>query len=123
MKAWILSDRTGNDPYCSLVWADTVGKAKSLAQSSNGCMYQSDLEIEDWRNIRAVRCSDFDYIGNEGKLCVRKEDIYRFEESTIGNKNTGIKKCTKIYLSITLDEWIKVEESIDEIMEMLEYDE
>ena len=72
MKAWILSDRTGNDPYCSLVWADTVGKAKSLAQSSNGCMYQSDLEIEDWCNIRAVRCSDFDDCENmrEKDICV-----------------------------------------------------
>ena len=57
----------------------------------------------------------------ENRICVRKQDIYGFEEATIGNKNTGIKKCTKIYLSRTLDEWIKVEESIDEIMEMLEY--
>lgn len=30
MKAWILSDRTGNNPYCSLVWAVFVkGKGDS----------------------------------------------------------------------------------------------
>ena len=46
MKAWVLSDRRGNNPCYSLVWADTAGKAKSLAHSSNGYMYQSDLEAE-----------------------------------------------------------------------------
>ena len=73
MKAWILSDRTGNDPYCSLVWAETVGKAKSLANSPDGCMYQSDLEIEDWRDIRAVRFSDFDDCEKmkEKDICVK----------------------------------------------------
>lgn len=60
MKAWVLSDRRGNNPYLSLVWAETVGKAKSLANSPDGSMYQSDLEIEDWRDIRAVRFSDLD---------------------------------------------------------------
>ena len=72
MKAWILSDRTGNDPYCSLVWAATAGKAKSLANSPDGCMYQNDLEIEDWRDIRAVRCKDFDNCENmsEKDICV-----------------------------------------------------
>lgn len=60
MKAWMLSDARGNNPYCSLVWAETVGKAKSLANSPDGSMYQCDLEIEDWRDIRAVRFSDFD---------------------------------------------------------------
>lgn len=72
MKAWILSDRTGNNPYLSLVWAETVGKAKSLANSPDGSMYQSDLEIEDWRDIRAVRFSDFDDCENmkEKDICV-----------------------------------------------------
>lgn len=60
MKAWILSDARGNNPYCSLVWAETAGKAKSLANSPDGSMYQCDLEIEDWRDIRAVRFSNFD---------------------------------------------------------------
>jgi hypothetical protein len=73
MKAWILSDRTGNDPYCSLVWAATAGKAKSLANSPDGCMYQHDLEIEDWRDIRAVRFSDFDDCEKmkEKDICVK----------------------------------------------------
>lgn len=73
MKAWILSDRTGNDPYCSLVWAATAGKAKSLANSPDGCMYQHDLEIEDWRDIRAVRFSDFDDCDKmkEKDICVK----------------------------------------------------
>ena len=60
MKAWMLSDARGDNPYCSLVWAETVGKAKSLANSPDGSMYQCDLEIEDWCDIRAVRFSDFD---------------------------------------------------------------
>lgn len=73
MKAWILSDRTGNNPYLSLVWAETVGKAKSLANSPDGSMYQHDLEIEDWRDIRAVRFSDFDDCEKmkEKDICVK----------------------------------------------------
>ena len=73
MKAWILSDRTGNNPYLSLVWAATAGKAKSLANSPDGCMYQHDLEIEDWRDIRAVRFSDFDDCDKmkEKDICVK----------------------------------------------------
>ena len=43
MKAWILSDRTGNNPYLSLVWAETVGKAKSLANSPDGSMHHSNV--------------------------------------------------------------------------------
>lgn len=79
MKAWILSDRRGNNPYLSLVWAETVGKAKSLANIPDGSMYQSDLEIEDWRDIRAVRCSDFDDCEKmkEKDICVELiEDHY-----------------------------------------------
>ena len=73
MKAWILSDRRGNNPYLSLVWAATAGKAKSLANSPDGCMYQHDLEIEDWRDIRAVRFSDFDDCEKmkEKDICVK----------------------------------------------------
>ena len=73
MKAWVLSDRRGNNPYLSLVWAETVGKAKSLANSPDGSMYQSDLEIEDWRDIRAVRFSDFDDCDKmkEKDICVK----------------------------------------------------
>lgn len=73
MKAWMLSDETGENPYWSLVWADTIGQAKMLANKPNGHMYQSDLEIEDWRDIRAVRCSDFDDCEKmkEKDICVK----------------------------------------------------
>lgn len=73
MKAWVLSDRRGNNPYLSLVWAETVGKAKSFANSPDGSMYQHDLEIEDWRDIRAVRFSDFDDCEKmkEKDICVK----------------------------------------------------
>lgn len=27
MKAWMLSDETGENPYWSLVWADIIGQA------------------------------------------------------------------------------------------------
>lgn len=83
MKAWILSDRRGNNPYLSLVWAETVGKAKSLANIPDGSMYQSDLEIEDWRDIRAVRFSDFDDCEKmrEKDICVKliEEHCWCFE--------------------------------------------
>lgn len=58
------------------------------------------------------------YVGNDGKLCVRKKDIYKFEEA-IFNKNTKPKKCTQIFLNDD-ENWIKVEETVDEIFGMLE---
>lgn len=79
MKAWMLSDETGENPYWSLVWADTIGQAKMLANKPNGCMYQHDLEIDDWCNIRAIRCKDFDGCENmrEKDICVSLiEDHY-----------------------------------------------
>nr|DAR79567.1 MAG TPA: hypothetical protein [Caudoviricetes sp.] len=78
MKAWILSDARGNNPYCSLVWAETAGKAKSLANSPDGSMYQCDLEIEDWRDIRAVRWKNFDNCENmsEKDICVSLIENY-----------------------------------------------
>ena len=60
------------------------------------------------------------YIGNDGKLCVRKKDIYKIEEA-IFNKNTKPKKCTQIFLNDD-ENWIKVEETVDEIFGMLDYE-
>ena len=60
------------------------------------------------------------YVGNDGKLCVRKKDIYKFEEA-IFIKNIKPKKCTKIFLNDD-ENWVKVEETVDEIFGMLDYE-
>ena len=60
------------------------------------------------------------YIGNEGKLCVRKKDISKFEEA-IFDENTKPKKGTLIFLNDG-ENWVKVSETVDEIMEMLEHE-
>ena len=57
------------------------------------------------------------YVGNEGKLCVRKKDIVKFNDDVI-EVNEEPKKCTKVlFLS---DDWVKVKETVDEIFWMLE---
>lgn len=80
MKAWILSDKTGNCPYNSLVWADTIGQAKAQANNSPIYMYESDLEIENWCDIRAVRCKYFDDASHTAKdeknICIKLIEIF-----------------------------------------------
>lgn len=57
------------------------------------------------------------YIGNKGKVCVRKKDIVKFNDDVI-EVNEEPKKCTKVlFLS---DDWVKVKETVDEIFWMLE---
>ena len=57
------------------------------------------------------------YAGNKGKVCVRKKDIVKFNDDVI-EVNAEPKKCTKV---VFLDEnWMKVEETVDEIFGMLE---
>ena len=57
------------------------------------------------------------YAVNKGKVCVRKKDIVKFNDDFI-EVNEEHKKCTKvIFLS---DDWIRVEETVDEIFWMLE---
>ena len=57
-------------------------------------------------------------VGNEGKLCVRKKDISKFEE-VIFDENTKPKKGTIIFLNDG-ESWAKVKETVDEIFWMLE---
>ena len=53
-------------------------------------------------------------IKSTNHICVKKQDICSFEEDVFNNK-----KCTNVYLSKDRLKWIKVKETVDEIMEML----
>ena len=64
MKAWILSVPT-DDGQLKLVFADTKGKAKSLATQNGGCAYNADLYVENYTDIRVCRASQFDDMENE----------------------------------------------------------
>ena len=61
------------------------------------------------------------YANTQEEICIRKEKIYRFKESEIV-KNISPEKCTQIFLSENYEDWIKVSETVDEIMEMLEHE-
>ena len=71
MKAWILSDGNGNKPYCSLVFADTMGKAKAQANYDSPFLYQCDLEL-DYIDISCRRCKELDNKENlsEKEICL-----------------------------------------------------
>ena len=73
MKAWILSDKTGHNHYSNLVWAKSAGKAKMQANKDGYFAYQTNLEIDDWRDIAARRMKAFDDCENlsEKEICLR----------------------------------------------------
>ena len=85
MKAWVLSDKTGYNPYSSLVWAESAGKAKAQANVDSHLLYQTGLEIDDWRDIAARRAKDFDNCENlsEKEICLKliQNDGWWFEDS------------------------------------------
>ena len=60
------------------------------------------------------------YIGNEEKICVRKKDISKFEEAVFV-ENEKPQRGTLIFLNDD-ENWIKVEETVDEIFGMLDYE-
>ena len=71
MKAWILSDRNGNESYSSLVFANTAGQAKKQANYDSPYLYQCDLEL-DYIDISCRRCKELDNCENlsEKEICL-----------------------------------------------------
>ena len=73
MRAWILSSEESPESYSSLVWAESRGKAKQMANYDSSYLYQCDLEVENFTSIRAIRaksldnCEDF----SEKEICLR----------------------------------------------------
>ena len=73
MRAWILSSEENPESYSSLVWAESRGKAKQMANYDSSYLYQCDLEVDDFTSIRAIRaksldnCEDF----SEKEICLR----------------------------------------------------
>lgn len=59
MKAWELSNNSDDDAGTSLVFADTINKAKNKAFYESS-MYQHDLEPDSWIDIRAIRTPELD---------------------------------------------------------------
>lgn len=86
MKAYILSDKTGDCEEVSLVFADTAGKAKMQANQPNDTLYQCELDV-DWIDLLARRAKSLDDMENasEKDICIKliKEDSWYFE---VGNK-------------------------------------
>ncbi|MCI5722384.1 MAG: hypothetical protein MR283_00055 [Erysipelotrichaceae bacterium] len=61
------------------------------------------------------------YVKSKEMICVRRADICKFKEDSIMEDDTPL-KCVKVYLSQDDENWIKVSETVDEIMEMLEHE-
>ena len=73
MRAWILSSEENPDSGSSLVWAESRGKAKQLANYDSPYLYQGNLEVDDFTSIRAVRAKEFDDCEelSEKNICLR----------------------------------------------------
>ena len=63
------------------------------------------------------------YVKSKERICIRRADICKFKEDLImKNVDDTPLKCVKVYLSQDDKNWIKVSETVDEIMEMLEHE-
>ncbi len=73
MRAWILSSDESPESFSSLVWAESRGKAKQQANWEGPYAYQSDLEVENFTSIRAIRAKSLDDCEelSEKEICVR----------------------------------------------------
>ncbi|MCU6786395.1 hypothetical protein AAA081_00370 [Aedoeadaptatus acetigenes] len=73
MRAWILSSDESPEPYISLVWAESRGKAKQMANCWSPYMYQWDLEVENFTSINAIRAKSLDNCEDlsEKEICLR----------------------------------------------------
>ena len=73
MKAWILSSDESPEPFNSLVWAESRGKAKTQANYDSPYAYQSNLEVDDFTSIKAVRAKSLDNCEelSEKEICLR----------------------------------------------------
>lgn len=73
MRAWILSSEENPESYSSLVWAESRGKAKQMANYDSSYLYQCDLEVENFTSIRAIRAKSLDNGEelSEKEICLR----------------------------------------------------
>ena len=73
MRAWILSSDESPEPCSSLVWAESRGKAKQMANYGASYAYQCDLEVENFTSIRAIRAKSLDDCEelSEKEICLR----------------------------------------------------
>lgn len=73
MRAWILSSEESPEPCSSLVWAESRGKAKQQANYDGPYWYQTDLEVDDFTSIRAIRAKSLDNGEelSEKEICLR----------------------------------------------------
>ena len=73
MRAWILSSEESPEPYSSLVWAESRGKAKQQANDGGPYAYQYDLEVENFTSISAIRAKSLDNCEelSEKEICLR----------------------------------------------------
>lgn len=62
MKAWIVSDKNSYEGYSTIVFAETVGKAKSIAMNTHAC------EDSKFLNIKATRITIADKMYEKGKI-------------------------------------------------------
>ena len=85
MKAWILD--TEYSDCASLVFAETRGKAKAMANNDSPFMYQSDIEAESYLDVRCRRLPELDDWEDQPELeiCLRlmELDSWWFE---VGNR-------------------------------------
>lgn len=85
MKAWVLD--TEYSDCTSLVFAETRGKAKAMANNNSSFMYQCDIEAESYLDVRCRRLPDLDDWEEQPELeiCLRlmELDSWWFE---VGNK-------------------------------------
>lgn len=85
MKAWILG--TDYSDCESLVFAETRGKAKAMANNNSPFMYQGDVEAESYLDVRCRRLPELDDWENQPELdiCLRlmELDSWWFE---VGNR-------------------------------------
>ena len=73
MRAWILSSDENPEHYLSLVWAESRGRAKQMANYESSCLYQYNLEVENFISIRAIRAKSLDNCEHlsEKEICLR----------------------------------------------------
>lgn len=73
VRAWILSSEESPESYSSLVWAESRGKAKQMANYDSSYLYQCDLEVENFTSIRAIRAKSLDNCEelSEQEVCLR----------------------------------------------------
>ena len=73
VRAWILSSDENPESYSSLVWAESRGRAKQMANYGGPYLYQCDLEVDNFTSIRAIRAKSLDNGEelSEKEICLR----------------------------------------------------